>query len=68
MNSTERAELFVKRIGDGTLVKRHLSNHGFNYTDGPEDIASTRFNQYLGSCGYRLMKYRIGTEAEVYRG
>lgn len=64
----ERAKLFVERIEDGMIPKRHLINHGEDYTKGPEDIACMRFNRYLGSCGYQLMRYRIETEARIYRG
>ncbi len=68
MDNTKRSDLFIKKIEDGRLEKRHLTNHGENYTDGPEKIAAERFNQYLGSCGYHLMKYRMGMGAGIYRG
>lgn len=65
---SERAKLFVERISDGTIPKRHLVNYGFDYTKGPEGIACARFNSYISSCGYQLMRHRIETEARGYRG
>ena len=65
---SERAKLFLKRIEDGTIQKNHLVNHGEDFTKGPEGIACMRFNRYIGSCGYQLMRHRIETEARVYRG
>lgn len=68
MDSTKRSDLFIKKLEDGSLEKSHLTNHAENYTGGAEEIAQTRFNQYLGSCGYHLMKYRLGMGAGIYRG
>lgn len=68
MGTSNRAKQFINRVDDGTLQKRYLPNHGFDYTNGPEDIARMRFNNYIGSCGYRLMKHRIEAEARTYRG
>lgn len=68
MDVKKRSDLFIEKIENGILEKRHLTNHGENFTDGPEKIAAARFNQYLGSCGYRLMKYRIRKGARIYRG
>ena len=66
--ASARATLFLERIKDGTLPKRFLMNHGNDYTDGAEGIACMRFERYIGSCGYRLMRNRIGTEAKIYHG
>jgi hypothetical protein len=68
MGASERAAVFLDRIESGAIPKRCLPNHGVNYTGGKEDIACMRFNRYIVSCGYRLMKKRIGTEARIYRG
>lgn len=65
---SKRAMKFVERIADGTIQKNHLVNHGDNFTKGPEGIARMRFNRYIGSCGYQLMRHRIETEARIYRG
>jgi hypothetical protein len=65
---SERAAVFLDRIESGTIPKRFLTNHGDEYTGGPEGIASMRFNRYIVSCGYRLMKNRIGSEVRIYRG
>ena len=56
MGTSNRAKQFINRVDDGTLQKRYLPNHGFDYTNGPEDIARMRFNN------------RIEAEARTYRG
>ena len=43
MATSKRASLFVDRIENGTIQKRYLTNHGFEYTNGPEGIADMRF-------------------------
>lgn len=68
MATSKRASLFVDRIENGTIQKRYLTNHGFEYTNGPEGIAEMRFNRYIVSCGYRLMKMHIGMEDNRYHG
>lgn len=68
MAISERAKLFISRIEDGTIQKRHLPNHGDDYTNGPEGIATRRFDRYIVSCGYRLMQNRIGMEKNKYYG
>lgn len=65
---SERAKKFVERVADGKIQKNHLINHGEDFTKGPEGIACRRFNRYIGSCGYQLMRHRIETEARIYRG
>lgn len=68
METSARARLFLDKIESGVIPKRYLTNHGFEYNKGPEDIACMRFNRYIVSCGYRLMQSRIGMEARIYRG
>lgn len=66
--ASARATLFLDKIESGTIPKRYLTNHGFKYTNGSEGIAEMRFNRYIVSCGYRLMKNRIEMEARKYYG
>lgn len=68
MSMSKRASLFVDRIENGSIQKRYLTNHGFEYTNGPEGIAEMRFDRYIVSCGHRLMKKRIEMEDNRYHG
>lgn len=63
-----RAEKFLERISTGEIPKRFLTNHGKDYTDGPEEIALLRFDHYIVSCGYKLLHHRLDQEERGYCG
>lgn len=68
LNTSERSQLFIERLLDGTIPKMVLKNHGKDFEGGAEDISCVRFSRYIGSCGYLLMKNRTDKEARSYYG
>lgn len=68
MNTSERSQLFIERLVDGTIPKMVLKNHGEDFEEGAEDISCVRFSRFIGSCSYLLMKNRIDKEARSYYG
>ena len=68
MALSPRAELFINRIKTGEIPKKFLTNHGENYTNGLEGIAAVRFEHYIVSCTYKLMRYRLSEEGRKYCG
>lgn len=68
MNTSERSQLYTKRLMDGTIPKLIIKNHGEDFESGVEDIACLRFSRFIGSCSYLLMKNRIDKETRGYYG
>lgn len=68
MNTSERSQLFIERLMDGTILKLVLKNHGEDFEKGAEDISCLRFNRYIGSCSHLLMKDRIEQQTRRYYG
>ena len=61
MATSERAALFISRIENGTIQKVHLPEYGNDYPNESAELACRRFDKYIVSCGYRLMRDRIHT-------
>lgn len=68
MNRSERSQLFIERLMDGTIEKQVVKNHGEDFTEGAEDISCARFSRFIGSCSYLLMKNRVEKETRSYYG
>ena len=65
---SKRADEFATKIEKGVLKKKHLCNHGRDFTKGPEQIAHDRFCKYEGSCGHKLLQIRTRPSRRIYIG
>lgn len=60
---SEKAELFVNKIRNSLLSNTDIPIQNRKYHD---DVAAYKFDRYLSSCGYVLLRCRI--KREPYAG
>ena len=64
----ELGKRLVEQIKNGEFPKNHLTNHGEEFTGGPEELLVYEMNRYMSSCGHAMMEKRLAQKGCTYLG